>query len=63
MSWEYTKNKPSQKRLRWMTRGIIHLLPWRIVYYEFYIGPIRVVSGVDLVRYILSNMGLYALVR
>ncbi|MDH5579545.1 MAG: hypothetical protein OEZ09_13950, partial [Betaproteobacteria bacterium] len=48
-----------QRGLAWMTRGIVHLLLWRIIYYEFYIDPSRVASGADLVGYIVSNMGLY----
>lgn len=48
-----------QRGLSWMTRGIIHLLLWRIIYYEFYIDPSRVADGAELVSYIVSNMGLY----
>lgn len=48
-----------QRGLDWITRGIIHLLLWRIVYYEFYIDPSRVADGADLAQYIVSNMGLY----
>lgn len=48
-----------QRGLEWMTRGIIHLLLWRIIYYEFYIDPSRVANGTELASYIVSNMGLY----
>lgn len=48
-----------QRGLGWITRGIVHLLLWRIVYYEFYIDPSRVADGADLIQYIVSNMGLY----
>ena len=48
-----------QRGLAWMTRGIVQLLLWRIVYYEIYIDPSRVVDGPGLVRHLVSNMALY----
>lgn len=48
-----------QRGLNWMVRGIVHLLLWRIVYYEMYLDASRVADGADLVRHIAANMGLY----
>jgi hypothetical protein len=48
-----------QRGLGWMLRGIVHLLLWRIIYYQCYIDPTQVASGGDIVRYIATNVGLY----
>jgi hypothetical protein len=48
-----------QRGLGWITRGIIHLLLWRIVYHEFHVDPSRVATGADLIVSIVSNMAMY----
>lgn len=48
-----------QRGLRWMARGVIHLILYRIVYYHFYISPELVSDGESLLRYVLANFGLY----
>lgn len=61
--WRTYKPEPRmevyQRGVDWMLRGIIHLLLWRIVYYQLYLDPSRVENGTDLIRYALSNIALY----
>jgi len=59
---EYFNDRPHliyQRGLHWMMRGVIHLLLWRLVYYQFYIDPSRVDSGPELIQYMLANIALY----
>jgi D-alanyl-lipoteichoic acid acyltransferase DltB (MBOAT superfamily) len=48
-----------QKGVRWMFRGITHLILYRLVYYYMMIPPSDVSSFNDLVRYLISNFLLY----
>ncbi|HWB53727.1 MAG TPA: hypothetical protein VG722_06025, partial [Tepidisphaeraceae bacterium] len=48
-----------QKGFAWMTRGIIHLLLYRFVYYNFYITSGMVASGTDLIHFLITNVLLY----
>lgn len=43
----------------WMTRGVIHLILYRLIYYEVTMAPSDVTSPSDLVRYLVSNFLLY----
>lgn len=45
--------------LRWMLRGVIHLVLWRLVYYQVFLDPSKVTDGQDLARFLFSNMALY----
>jgi len=45
--------------LRWMLRGVIHLVLWRLVYYQVFLDPAKVTDGQDLVQFLVSNMLLY----
>src|SRR5574342_1023543 len=44
---------------RWMLRGLTHLVLYRLVYAYAVIGPEAVVSTAGIVRYLVSNFGLY----
>jgi hypothetical protein len=48
-----------QKGILWMVRGIVHLLLWRLVYYQVYIDPARVTNGTELAQFLLGNVALY----
>jgi len=48
-----------QRGLHWMTRGVLHIIFYRIVYYHFYIDPSQIADGESLFRYVLSNFALY----
>jgi len=45
--------------LRWMLRGVVHLILWRLVYYNLFIDPSKVTDGADLWQFLVTNMGLY----
>ncbi len=45
--------------LRWMLRGAIHLVLWRLVYYNLFIDPSKVTTGADLYQFLVTNMALY----
>lgn len=58
----YFNDKPLaiyQKGISWMLRGVFHLLLWRLIYYQIYIDPTRVIDGSTLAQFLLSNMALY----
>ena len=40
-----------QRGLHWMTRGVLHIIFYRIVYYHFYIDPSQIADGESLFRY------------
>jgi D-alanyl-lipoteichoic acid acyltransferase DltB (MBOAT superfamily) len=48
-----------QNGIRWMFRGIVHLVLYRLVYYHLTISPAEVADVPDLVRYLTSNFLLY----
>jgi hypothetical protein len=49
----------SQVGIRWMTRGIIHLVLYRFVYLYVTIGPADVTTAWDLGRLVISGFALY----
>jgi hypothetical protein len=55
-------NKPEkeiwQKGIRWMLRGVIHLIGYRIIYYYLLIGPNEVTDLPSLLRYITCSYAL-----
>lgn len=53
------RHKIYQVGVDWITRGIIHLLIYRIVYYYMAISPSDVASPSDLMQYLSSNFLLY----
>ncbi|MDP6761660.1 MAG: GDSL-type esterase/lipase family protein [Planctomycetota bacterium] len=48
-----------QKGLRWMLRGVVHLLIYRAIYQNFILDPAKVAGGLDAVRVIFSTYLLY----
>jgi D-alanyl-lipoteichoic acid acyltransferase DltB (MBOAT superfamily) len=44
-----------QTGLKWILRGVVHLLLYRCVYYYMVISPEQVTSVTNLVRYMVSN--------
>jgi hypothetical protein len=44
-----------QRGLRWMLRGTLYLILYRIIYYYVAIAPTDVVNAGDLVRYLVAN--------
>ena len=48
-----------QRGIRWIVRGLVHLLLYRIVYQRLSIAPAEIDSGLDLLRYALANFALY----
>ena len=59
---EYFNGQPLQlyqRGLVWMTRGVIQLLIWRLLYYQFYVDPAKIANGADLAQFVLSNVGMY----
>jgi D-alanyl-lipoteichoic acid acyltransferase DltB (MBOAT superfamily) len=53
------RHKIYQVGIDWITRGIIHLLLYRLVYYYMAISPADVATPVDLLQYLSSNFLLY----
>jgi hypothetical protein len=48
-----------QRGLEWMLRGVIQLIVYRYVNYYLAIAPQEVTNTPELVRYLISNFGLY----
>lgn len=48
-----------QRGVRWMTRGIIQLLVYRLIHQLFAIDVSDVVDGTDLIRFVVTNVFLY----
>ena len=48
-----------QTGVRWIFRGITHLILYRLVYYYFTIDPARIYDLGDVVRYVVSTYALY----
>lgn len=44
---------------RWILRGFTHLVLYRVIYQHAVIAPAEVVTTAGLVRYLVSNFGLY----
>lgn len=55
-------NKPDteiwQKGIRWILRGVIHLIGYRIIYYHFLINPNDVHNLTSLLQYVLFSYAL-----
>ena len=47
-----------QKGIRWMLRGVFHLLAYRIIYYHLLIGPGEVVDLTSLLQYMICSYAL-----
>jgi hypothetical protein len=48
-----------QTGVRWITRGLVQLLLYRLLYYYFVLAPSEVGNAFDLVRHLVTNIGLY----
>jgi hypothetical protein len=48
-----------QTGIAWMVRGVVHLILYRFVYYYLTIAPEDVQTSGQLVRFVVSNYGLY----
>jgi hypothetical protein len=48
-----------QKGLQWMLRGVIQLIVYRYINYYLVIAPQEVTTTPELVRFLISNFGLY----
>jgi D-alanyl-lipoteichoic acid acyltransferase DltB (MBOAT superfamily) len=48
-----------ERGIVWATRGLTHLILYRLIYQYATISPASIGDTVDLVRYILANFGLY----
>lgn len=48
-----------QRGIRWIVRGMIHLILYRAVYYYLVIDPNSVESKADMLRYMISSFLLY----
>ena len=48
-----------KKGIRWILRGVVHLLIYRLVYYHLTIAPSQVSSAFDLTRFLIANFMLY----
>lgn len=53
------EHKIYQSGVQWMLRGVIHLIIYRYINYYLMIGPGDVSNTLELVRYLISNFGLY----
>jgi len=49
----------SQVGIRWMTRGVIHLVLYRLVYLYVTIAPSDVATAWDVARFVVSGFALY----
>ena len=49
----------AQKGVRWIVRGIVHLIVYRFIYYYGVIAPSEVASLPLLIQYLVTNFGLY----
>ncbi len=45
--------------VRWMFRGLLHLVAYRLVYQNLFIAPEDVTTTVGIVQYLVANFGLY----
>jgi hypothetical protein len=48
-----------QTGIKWVLRGVIHLILYRYINYYLMIAPGDVSNTLELVRYLISNFGLY----
>ncbi len=48
-----------QRGIKWMLRGVMHLILYRIVYYYFVLSPDQIQSTSDLIQFLLTNYLLY----
>jgi hypothetical protein len=48
-----------QVGIRWMVRGVTHLILYRVVYYYWTLSPSDVATARDLAQYLVSNFLLY----
>lgn len=47
-----------QKGIRWMVRGLIHIMCYRLICFHFLIGPVEVVDLPTLLQYMVVNYSL-----
>ncbi len=52
-------NATYQRGIDWMTRGIVHLLLYRYVYYHLSLAPSEVDQPAELLQYLVANFMLY----
>ncbi|MBM4262664.1 MAG: hypothetical protein FJ145_14690 [Deltaproteobacteria bacterium] len=48
-----------QQAIVWMTRGVVHLILYRLVYYYLTVAPTEIANSGDLLQFIVSNFLLY----
>jgi hypothetical protein len=48
-----------QTGIEWMTRGVIHLILYRLVYYYWTISPAEVIGPIELAQFIVTSFLLY----
>jgi D-alanyl-lipoteichoic acid acyltransferase DltB (MBOAT superfamily) len=48
-----------QKGLKWILRGVVHLLLYRYISYYVMLAPQEVTNAAELVRYLVANFALY----
>ena len=48
-----------QTGIKWILRGVLHLILYRYINYYLMIAPGEVSNTLELVRYLISNFGLY----
>ncbi len=49
----------SQTGLRWISRGLVHLLFYRLIYYYGVLAPSEVAGAGDIFRFTVTTFGLY----
>ncbi len=47
-----------QKGIRWMVRGLIHIMCYRLICFHFLIGPVEVIDLPTLLQYMVVNYSL-----
>ena len=48
-----------QTGIRWIARGLLHLVLYRLIYYHGLLAPSEVASAGDLARYMVTTISLY----
>lgn len=48
-----------QRGVRWMTRGVIQLLVYRLVHQLFFVDASAINNGTDLIQFVVANVFLY----
>ena len=52
------ENEIWQKGIRWMVRGLIHIMCYRLICFNFLIGPVEVIDLPTLLQYMVVNYSL-----